>query len=1424
MNSHTNVEGPSSSAFPSVGGISFDPYSKCIRFPPPLTTKSSSSADNDEEEAAAAVVGSTLLQGVIVEMSPGAEAFFAKIAHRSAGIGDGEKKRRPIITGEIIDIVDSSTSSHDDATLNNNSSQAVEQYQQTIRYLQSKHAYQTQQLLHKHSTTRHDLENTGAVERKHYLEIMRLMKRQQEEQAAEFHKAIIANQQLMQMKQVGQSSQGVIITGGPISSADGMDNVGYNDARDGPIISANVIAEEEESSPNNYNDITTRTSKEQLHHHHQAPTDEDVVINEEETSMEGSQQQIQQEELQLQDATFSTNVKKENNDDDDENANDYTDPTPRKTNIITTSSTEEYYYGENDGEVEKGDGSDEGRNSDKDNELSPAALSEAINSSSNNNNNADDDHKSNSSEEEEEGNVENSYRGSLMKSTDGTRDGSLRSIRSGRSGQSGKSAGGSEMDEGTRDGSLRSGRSGRSHRSNIESSNRSGQSIKSDNRSGFEEGTRDGSLRSIRSGRSGQSGKSAGGSETDEGTRDGSLRSVKSGLSHRSNIESSNRSGQSMKSDRSGTEEGTRDGSLRSIRSGRSSRSRGSARSETDERSRDGSAESGRSGRSGRSGGLDIDNFNRSGRSMQSNRSESVESRDGSVESARSSRSGRSGRSIGSDRSEMDGGSRDGSVESARSNRSEQSGRSRSSSHHDNRDASSHGGRNASDRFSVASEEDHANNDEESSHYSAEVEEAAVEEAPRKVVPAKPKSLPPRSGGAQRRKATKEEMTEIKDVMKDRSLSRTERLEKVQEIKARYAAAEEEGDDARMEEQQMATVDATVETTQVITDDPEQGSDMEIEREQSKEEKAEIKLVMKDKSLSKKDKKKKVKKIKAKYDAAEKKISKVKAAENAAVQATEDDPEQLGSDKEMEREVSKEEKAEIKLVMKDKDLSKKDKKKKVKKIKAKYDAAWKERIAAVKTVEAAAEDYDSDNDADEGQGQDDSDKEMEREPSKEERAEIKKITKDKNLSKKEKKKMIKRVKAKYDKKNTQAKRTDAKEGTAAKETTASQYVPQKSQRRKEGVQERSASPLPKEGERQDSIKANDLSLKSISPLPSNHTSSSNLLKDVMAPLESEELESEELQTDRTPMKKLVKMMEKNDPLLDVLKLDGRKKIKPEDWESFFQSLESNNSLTHLSISRCDLTDEIVVNLVLALVDNETLIALKLSSNKGLTDDTGKGFIKVLTQSNKTLKKLDLSKTKVSKKALDKISGIMEKRDDQKRIARMQDLRQSKILDLLSFSAGDNIAAERKMSELLAESDDEGNDASVRSGQSGLSGKSGRSGRRQSVRSAPGSNAGRGLGNMRGSLCASQIGGRGRGGAALRSSTTALRTSITARSMAQLGGDSLGADSKKLREQRKMKGECEDCGQRCFLKSMFKSTPLTIPNVVYEGRCLKCNPM
>ena len=416
------------------------------------------------------------------------------------------------------------------------------------------------------------------------------------------------------------------------------------------------------------------------------------------------------------------------------------------------------------------------------------------------------------------------------------------------------------------------------------------------------------------------------------------------------------------------------------------------------------------------------------------------------------------------------------------------------------------------------------------------------------------------------------------------------------------------------------------------------------------------------------------------------------------------------------------------------------------------------------------------------------------------------MMKDKSLSKKDKKKMIKKIKAKYDKEmaTTTQDNVNAEANVEAEainnDVVNFQYAPKSKPASK--VQERSISPL---------------------PLHSNNTSSSSIPKDLMAPLEDEGL-----QTDRTPMKKLVKMMETNDPLLDVLKLDGRKKVKPEDWEAFFQSLESNNSLTHLSISRCDLSDEIAVNLVLALVENETLVALKLSSNKGLTDETGKGFIKVLTQSNKTLKKLDLSKTRVSKRAHERINGIMEKRDNQKKLTMMQEMRQNKIKELLSFSAGDNVAAKRLSEQVLAESDDEGNDGSV------YSGRSGKSGRRQSVRTGA---AGRGMNrtasgrqlaaSMRASKRSLNASGQSLNlsGHGLNASRGAgMRSSMTARTMAQLGGDSLGADTKKIREQRNLKGECEDCGQRCFQKTMFKSTPLTIPNVVYEGRCLKCNPM
>lgn len=1416
MSSRTN--GDVASASPGVGAggagahanITFDPYSKCIRFPTPSQNSTPPPT----------------LKGVIVDMSPGAEAFFAKMASNHL-----DSSERIIYTGEIIDILD-----HNDASAAADEAKNKLSQHQTIRHLQSKHAYQTQQLLHQHSTTRHDYENTAAVERKHYLEIMRLMRLQQEDLAAEFRKVI--NTATYNNNQEQQSVQQE-----------------KEEPADDAVVMADVgsVSEPEEALPEGV----------------------DVEMNEEN---ELAAEETHEEEAppRIHDLSATTDDDAKAVDDvenqDDSNMNEYgaTDPTPQKSNTMTSKYNEEQSnIVQDDDERGESDGS------------SSDASANAKIDGDNVNNDDDLDQKmitmmnqAKEEEEEEEG-IDNSYRSNdisiksvhfeMDKEMDeqGTFDGSLRSARSNRSlrsGGGGSSIGGkrpsiirtnsnrsassikserSGTDEGTFDGSMKSNRSGRSGQRSARSgqsqgSNRSGRSMKSDH-SDADEGTQEDSLGSARSGRSGRSdrssrldssNRSARSMKSDHsGTRDGSLRSARSGKSMRSNT--SNRSGR--RDDNSENEEGTRDGSMRSNRSDRSRKSVQSGKEDTrdaslksarsDGSSRSRSSSSSRSSRSGRSQrSSNSDNSNHSGRSVKSDRSESVGSRNSSVASARSSKSGRSSRSRSSDRSESDRrGSREGWLESDRSNRSEVSGRSRSPSIHDDQDESSRGGRSASDRSSVASERDGKDEEEKEE---APPQSAVIEEPVQKEVPQRPRAPPSRAADTnsrQRRKASKEEMAEIKEVMKDRSLDRTERLEKVQQIKARYAALEKGSDNVDEEEQQDVMVSEAIEMPQAEADNEEQGSDEENEREQSKEEKAEIKKVKKDKSLSKKDKKKMIKKITAKYDKLEKER---KAAENVVVpiegeqgEAIGDDPEQSGHGEEIKRETSKEEKAEMKKVMKDDSLSKKEKKKKIKKIKAKYDEIEKER-KAVENANAPIEGHQGGAIGDEGQeDQANNDEEIKRETSKEEKAEIKKVMKDKSLSKKDKKKMIKKIKAKYDKEMATATQDNVNaetnvEAEAINNNVNYQYAPKSTK-----VQERSVSPVPVEP-----------SARSISPLPlhSNNTSSSSIPKDLMAPLEDEGL-----QTDRTPMKKLVKMMESNDPLLDVLKLDGRKKVKPEDWEAFFQSLESNNSLTHLSISRCDLSDEIAVNLVLALVDNETLVALKLSSNKGLTDETGKGFIKVLTQSNKTLKKLDLSKTRISKRAHEKINGIMEKRDNQKKLTMMQEMRQNKIKELLSFSAGDNVAAKR-LSEATADSDDEGNDGSV------YSGRSGKSGRRQSVRTGA---AGRGMNrtasgrqlaaSMRASKRSLNASGQSLNlsGHGLNASRGAgMRSSMTARTMAQLGGDSLGADTKKIREQRKLKGECEDCGQRCFQKTMFKSTPLTIPNVVYEGRCLKCNPM
>ena len=136
-------------------------------------------------------------------------------------------------------------------------------------------------------------------------------------------------------------------------------------------------------------------------------------------------------------------------------------------------------------------------------------------------------------------------------------------------------------------------------------------------------------------------------------------------------------------------------------------------------------------------------------------------------------------------------------------------------------------------------------------------------------------------------------------------------------------------------------------------------------------------------------------------------------------------------------------------------------------------------------------------------------------------------------------------------------------------------------------------------------------------------------------------------TDRTPMKKLIKKLTDNDVSLTMLKLDGRTQIKENYWKSLFQSLESNSTLTHLSISRCEMNDEVATALVLAMVVNESIVGLRLNHNEGLTDETGKGLIKVLRESNSTIKTIEVSRTNMTTKLTQKLNILLEERDPAK---------------------------------------------------------------------------------------------------------------------------------------------------------------------------------
>ena len=233
--------------------------------------------------------------------------------------------------------------------------------------------------------------------------------------------------------------------------------------------------------------------------------------------------------------------------------------------------------------------------------------------------------------------------------------------------------------------------------------------------------------------------------------------------------------------------------------------------------------------------------------------------------------------------------------------------------------------------------------------------------------------------------------------------------------------------------------------------------------------------------------------------------------------------------------------------------------------------------------------------------------------------------------------------------------------------------------------------------------------------------------------------------------------------------------------------------------------------------------------------TGKGIVKVLKESNTTLKQLDLSKTKVKKSTLKDIQTIMDGRDEDKKRAKAQKLRESKIISLLTSSASDAMA--KSLLELDMDSDgdsgmsseEDSRRMSSTSGGASLkkSQKSAAASTASSKHSASSKNSGKGSKASTGKSHNNnrRVNRAGRGSAARAS--TAVRASMTARQMATMGGDlvsGVGADAKTLREQRKMRGECLNCGQKCFEKKLFKTSPLTIPHKVFEGRCLKCNPM
>ncbi len=309
---------------------------------------------------------------------------------------------------------------------------------------------------------------------------------------------------------------------------------------------------------------------------------------------------------------------------------------------------------------------------------------------------------------------------------------------------------------------------------------------------------------------------------------------------------------------------------------------------------------------------------------------------------------------------------------------------------------------------------------------------------------------------------------------------------------------------------------------------------------------------------------------------------------------------------------------------------------------------------------------------------------------------------------------------------------------------------------------------------------------------------------------------------------LIRLLRFNDPSLSSLILDGRG-FDEVSWEGLFDSIEENTRVTELSLVNCNLEDSSLATLILALVENETLISIDLSYNEDLTDETGDALRKVLRQGNAIVKKINIEGTSISLETSDKIQTILHERDDAVKLAKLQEARQAKIMALLAFSASSEVEQNRRIS-MGDEGDDDAHtlpkrrlNSSVSSTMSQRSGSSSKSSSSKSIGKRSSGYGRKADAYSRTSSQRSNISGSSRSSPDKKKVPTAIKATRVARQMAVLGGDmnDIGKSASQLKDLRRQRGECIHCGQKCFKKTVFKSIPLSIPGKVDEGRCLSC---